>query len=281
MATLHPGHPARLVSALSSSTSGPSDLWLVSAEGLHLPAHRLPLVLHSRLLRDLLASCGSLPASLSLPLPAGALSLLLSLLRTGAAARPAPFPPLQVLEAAELLGIEVDLVVNRSRDCDTSLEETLEPLETLETLEPLETLETIKTLEPLVEETQKEVVVDPKEEILQGANGKFACDSCEHETTKKSNMRTHLIMVHSENAPQLQCEVCQYRTKSRWHLKSHIIAKHSGVRFDCDFCRFQTAYKKALLGHIATKHNNGETPFLCNFCDFQAGFNKKKDLKTS
>ena len=118
-----PGHWARLNSALETQLLSISpDLWLVSSEGYSLPTYASLLTLHSPLLKDILSSNNS-STSLSLPVPALPLGLLLSLLAQGSVSHKVPFNPLevfffimsnnlsnehwfqQVLEAAELLGI--------------------------------------------------------------------------------------------------------------------------------------------------------------------------------
>ena len=90
------GHWARISSAVRSQLcSSPPDLWLVSIEGFHLPTHLSLLTLHSPLLKDILSSNNS-STSLSLPVPALPLGLLLSLLAQGSVSHKVPFNPLEV-----------------------------------------------------------------------------------------------------------------------------------------------------------------------------------------
>ena len=102
------GHSSRLSLALSSSP--PPDLWLVSSEGFSLPCHSSLLSLHSPTIRLLLSS-SPLSTSLSLPVPALPLSMLISLLRQGTASHHTSFDPVTVLEAAEVLGIHMEDVL--------------------------------------------------------------------------------------------------------------------------------------------------------------------------
>merc|ERR1712129_425715 len=121
------GHGGRLSSAISSL--GQPDLWLVSSDGWHLPSHSLLLSLHSSLIHSLLSS-STLPCSLSLPIPSLPLSLLLSLLSTGSVSHHSMFSPVDILEAAELLGIEMEDVRIAGRqetnEEDTTKEDTSE-----------------------------------------------------------------------------------------------------------------------------------------------------------
>jgi KRAB domain-containing zinc finger protein len=109
-------------------------------------------------------------------------------------------------------------------------------------------------------------------------NGKVKCNKCKYTSIKIGNVRKHCKEVHDMSNTVFMCQECEFQTKRKAHLKAHITAKHQGVRYDCNFCDFQTAYTKALRGHTKTKHNNGESPFKCEQCNFQAGFNKK-DLR--
>ena len=109
-------------------------------------------------------------------------------------------------------------------------------------------------------------------------DGKVKCKECKYTSVRIGNVRKHWKEVHNESITVFKCQECDFQTKSKYHLKAHITAKHQGIRYDCNFCDFQTAYTKALRRHTETKHNNGESPFKCDQCDFQAGFNKK-DLR--
>ena len=97
-------HWARLNLALSRElVSKPPDLWLVSSEGFSLPTHTSLLTMHSPLLKTLLSSTSyfkvnSFSNSLSVPIPALPLSLLLKLLSEGSVSHDLPYNPLEVLD---------------------------------------------------------------------------------------------------------------------------------------------------------------------------------------
>ena len=108
--------PSLLSSSLSSLLLSPPDLHLVSSEGYSLASHSLLLTLYSSSLPSLLLSLPPSPThSLSLPFPAHSLSSLLSLLTRGNSLSTSSFNPLEVIEAAELLGIDIEdiSIVNR------------------------------------------------------------------------------------------------------------------------------------------------------------------------
>ena len=98
-----PGHWDRVSLAVRTQLlSNPPDLWLVSSEGYSLPTYTSLLTLHSPLLKALLSSTSSFFSntsstfSLSLPVPALPLQLLISLLSQGSVSHHVPFNPLEV-----------------------------------------------------------------------------------------------------------------------------------------------------------------------------------------
>ena len=123
-----------------------------------------------------------------------------------------------------------------------------------------------------------EVLISNISGSYKGEDGNFKCQECEYTSVRLGNVRKHWKEVHISSTIIFKCQECNFRAKRKAHLKAHITTKHQGVRYDCNFCDFQTAYTKALRRHRETKHNNGERPFICEQCDFQAGFNKK-DLR--
>ena len=253
------GHAPRLSSALASHLSAPPDLWLVSAEGAHLPTHRALLALHSPALALLLSSSPD-ASSLSLPFPCLPLSLLLSLLATGQATHHTVFSPLEVLEVAELLGMDIDIHVDSNAEVEENSHETEEATAKMEAVAKMEVV-----LKEEPNESLSELF------ITRESDGQFMCNSCDFSTAKKVEMRNHKKMLHENSI--FSCSGCDYKTKVKSHLKSHYEAKHAGVRFDCKFCDHQTAYKKALTRHIILRHSNGKT-LSCTLCSFTS-FDKK------
>ena len=253
------GHWARLNLAMSSElTLKPPDLWLISSEGFFLPTNASLLTLHSHLLKTLLShsSFNSSSSSLSIPIPALPLSLLLALLAQGSVNHHLPFNPLEVLEAAELLGIDIDLHV-----ADETEQSPLIGSE--------ESRVSFSTEENSVVEDFK---TDAKLEVMQmEEDGIFQCKACEYRTTRKGNMTNH-TRVHSSNSYLYKCPKngCVFKAKSKSHMHSHNDAKHKGVRFDCNLCDYQTAYRKDLGRHVQGKHKGG-TPFAwpCDKCNFK------------
>ena len=254
------GHWARLNLALSRELLWKApNLWLVSSEGFSLPTHTSLITLHSPLLKALLSSSSSLEFScsnsLSVPVPALPLSLLLTLLSEGSVSHSLPYNPLEVLEAAELLGIDIDIhVVDKA-------EQTPSPVESEAGLGSF--------LKP-DEDSKLDVNLDETMEME--ADGTFECKTCDYTTTRKGNMRNH-NKVHSSNNPLYKCPSggCMFKTKRKSHMQTHDEAKHKGLRFDCNLCDYQTAYRKDLGRHIEGKHKSGTSAFAwpCEICNFK------------
>ena len=144
-----------------------------------------------------------------------------------------------MLEAAELLGIDIDIHVENPNEQKPPQENSHQGLK----------------LENLV--NKEDLVVDVKPaETEEAQDGTLQCKSCDHTASRKSNLNKHIKMIHSSNNPLYKCPSigCIFKNKDKYHMKSHIEAKHKGVRFDCSFCQYQTPYKKSLRKHIEARH---------------------------
>ena len=262
MTTAQPDdHWARLNLALSTELlSKAPNLWLVSSEGFSLPTQASLLTLHSPMIKTILSSfTSSYSNSLSVPVPALPLSLLLTLLSKGSVSHRLPYNPLEVLEAAELLGIDIDIhVVEES-------EKTTPP-----------NIEIEASSESFLRE-QAAASADSKlhvnlEMIKMEEDRTFQCKTCDYTTTSKENMRNH-SKIHSSSSPFYKCPSggCVFKTKVKSHMRIHDEAKHKGLRFDCNSCDYQTAYRKDLRKHMERKHDSETSPFAwpCDICTFK------------
>ena len=173
-----------------------------------------------------------------------------------------------MLEAAELLGIDIDIHVANQNEQTPSPDNSEQPLEP----------EGLVMKEELVagEDVKEEGVAD--DVIKEEDDGTFQCKICDYKTTRKgnkSNMHRHVKMVHSSNSlPVYKCPLpgCIFRTKQKTRMKYHNEGKHKGVRFNCGFCQYQTHYRENLLKHIEARHAAGEEAFAwqaCDLCNFK------------
>ena len=289
----HPLNPSTLFSSLPLS---PPDLYLVSSEGFYLPTLRLLLTLHSPSFSSLLSPLPPSPfQTLHLPLPALTLSSLLSLLATGQSSSPDHFNPLQVVEAADLLGINLeDLEVATDVQEEAETEVSDDNLKNLEVDTYVQgKAETKVSGDKLSLEFEQNIIsASPKkhsfvvsqlassddiqekklqaigEKMIDFKTGIFNCDQCKYTTTNVKFGYRHVLTRHGDK--KFQCKMCNYRSKSKGHLRGHMAAAHLGLRYDCDQCDFQSAHKKNVIGHKQYKHNDGKQPFTCDFCTYKA-----------
>ena len=165
-----------------------------------------------------------------------------------------------MLEAAELLGIDIDIHVGDQN------EQTSPSENSHQSLEP----EGLVLKEELV--ADEEVTDDA---IKEEEDGTFQCKKCDYKTTRKGNkgnMNKHIKMVHSSNNPIFKCPLpgCIYRTKEKRRMKSHNEGKHLGVRFDCGFCQYQTPYRENLGKHVEANHGGKKAlAWPCDLCNFK------------
>ena len=292
-------HSYLLSSSLSSLLLSPSNLHLVSSEGFFLPTHSLLLTLHSPSLSSLLSSVppSSLP-SLHLPFPALTLSSLLSLLATGESSSPSSFNTLHIVGAAEMLGINLDILQldNNARNEDEpkildNRTKTLagQPSDTDVSLNNIDKSEisdknsvenNIKYENTVTEEVWDISDIEPFNNIpenkikrvwkqsIDKETGMFICKCCDYKTDKRERGYEHLRMRHGLKV--FLCDKCDYRTKGKGHMKAHMETKHSGIRYDCEECEYQTAHKKDVRRHQLIKHNDGVKPFSCDKCTYKA-----------
>ena len=171
-----------------------------------------------------------------------------------------------MLEAAEVLGIDIDIHVSNQNEQTPTLEKSFDP-------EGLAMKEELFADVDLKEEGSADDVIE------EDKDGTFQCKICDYKTTSKgnkSNMTRHIKMKHSSNTPVYKClsPGCIFRTKQKSRLKAHNDGKHKGVRFDCNFCEYQTPLRENLGKHLQARHA-GENAFafpcdLCNFKGFEA-----------
>ena len=149
---------------------------------------------------------------------------------------------LQVLEAAELLGIDIDIHV-------------VDPNNANEVLDPrLDHNEELPSIGSGLQSAPPNLPV--KEEML------------------SEDLKPGMIKDPSTK-PLYKCPSagCDFKTKEKGYMRKHNETKHQGVRFDCNLCDYQTPFKKSLGKHIVTKHPSvSPFPWPCDVtseCNFK------------
>ena len=84
---------------------------------------------------------------------------------------------------------------------------------------------------------------------------------------KSENLRHHVRTYH-EGRPFLSCNQCDFKTKQNSNLKTHMINVHSMVkRVKCELCSHEFS-KYSLKSHMYNVHTTHEK-VKCNFCDYE------------
>ena len=170
----------------------------------------------------------------------------------------------QVLEVAEILGIDIDIhVENQSRKLKIDVANLFEETPSLENVD-----------QNMSEREQEgKIVADGTKPSVEvgGKDGTIKCNLCTSTFSSTANLRRHIGMNHSANVSLFRCASpgCSFSTKQKARLKGHKATKHNGVRFNCADCQFQTAWREALGKHIEAKHNKVGFPWPCDLCTFK------------
>ena len=115
--------------------------------------------------------------------------------------------------------------------------------------------------------------MDGKEE---GRSKKYKCKKCRYETYNKSNLKTHINMVH-ENIRNHVCQECgNYLTKASLKLHMDSVHKMREQEFKCEQCSYTTFLKDVMSRHIEREHEKIKNHF-CDKCDY--GAYEKSTLK--
>ena len=152
----------------------------------------------------------------------------------------------------------------------------------------------IDDFKPELDEYQGETAVgssrEQAEHILKGKTGglwtanrlighkseeaeKIKCQLCQYETSKKGNLRIHMIGRH-ENKKDHICGECSYATSRKCSLKRHIMEVHRKIKNHvCGECGYACNSKGALHAHRASVHKIGENKFKCQQCTYTAAAN--------
>ncbi|KAL0994302.1 hypothetical protein UPYG_G00120430 [Umbra pygmaea] len=111
-------------------------------------------------------------------------------------------------------------------------------------------------------------------EIFQG-HKIHLCPHCEHKSTNSSDLKRHVISVHTKDFPH-KCDVCEKGFHRPSELKKHAEA-HKGARsHQCRHCDFKTPDPFILSRHILSVHTK-DLPFKCKRC--KRGFKHQLELK--
>ncbi|KAI3351870.1 hypothetical protein L3Q82_020700 [Scortum barcoo] len=101
------------------------------------------------------------------------------------------------------------------------------------------------------------------------------CPHCEHKSTNSSDLKRHIISVHTKDFPH-QCDVCEKGFHRPSELKKHAETHKGNKVHQCRHCNFNAPDTFTLSRHILSLHTK-ELPFKCKRC--RRGFRQPAELK--
>ncbi|XP_019901652.1 zinc finger protein 711 isoform X1 [Esox lucius] len=106
------------------------------------------------------------------------------------------------------------------------------------------------------------------------------CPHCEHKSTNSSDLKRHVISVHTKDFPH-QCDVCEKGFHRPSELKKHSETHKGNKMHQCRHCNFTTSDPFTLSRHILSVHTK-DLPFKCKRCRraFRHPTELKKHMKT-
>ncbi|XP_062331725.1 zinc finger protein 711-like isoform X2 [Osmerus eperlanus] len=111
-------------------------------------------------------------------------------------------------------------------------------------------------------------------EVVQG-HKTHQCPHCEHKSTNSSDLKRHIISVHTKDFPH-QCDVCEKGFHRPSELKKHAESHKGNKVHQCRHCNFTTSDPFTLSRHILSVHTK-DLPFKCKRC--RRGFRQPVELK--
>ncbi|KAL3276070.1 hypothetical protein HHI36_020791 [Cryptolaemus montrouzieri] len=102
------------------------------------------------------------------------------------------------------------------------------------------------------------------------------CSQCDYQSTKKSNLKQHIIRVHL-GLKQYKCDQCDYKSAQKSHVNHHLNSVHLGIKeYKCNQCDHQATTKSDLNRHVNSVHLSIRN-HKCVYCDYKA--NENSSLK--
>ncbi|KAJ8254909.1 hypothetical protein GJAV_G00198730 [Gymnothorax javanicus] len=115
---------------------------------------------------------------------------------------------------------------------------------------------------------------------IYGGHKTHQCPHCEHKSTNSSDLKRHIISVHTKDFPH-KCEVCEKGFHRPSELKKHSETHKGNKVHQCRHCDFKISDPFTLSRHILSVHTK-DLPFKCKRCrrGFRFQLELKKHMKT-
>ena len=107
----------------------------------------------------------------------------------------------------------------------------------------------------------------------------YQCPVCLKPLANKTQLRIHMVRLHSDAPPSIMCEQCGKGFKEKHSLKIHI-KTHGEKTVPCDLCELKFRSVTKLKQHRMI--HTGEKPNVCPYCQhafIQLGVCKSHILK--
>ena len=96
---------------------------------------------------------------------------------------------------------------------------------------------------------------------------KYACDQCDYQDARKSELTKHIQSKHE--GVRYACGQCDYQATIPDNLSTHLKSMHEEMKYGCDHCDYQAITQRKVTLHIQSKHENKHA---CDQCDYQATY---------
>jgi len=239
-------HQSSLTQVLQSCTISSPDLCLITRDGHAVYTTKILLAMHSKMMAQVMSdSIRDDLIRISVPISSNSLVNLIKILSHGITKSEVKFDPMDVLNAAEILGISLDdLQIGREGDIKETdnhektrininkkikSEQIKQDLEQNED-QSMNDASEIESGEFDKEEDNKLIEELPEKDVERN----FGCDQCEWKFKTPQNLSTHML-THSGEKP-FQCDRCTKSFSQKVNLERHSIL-HTGLKpFKCEDC---------------------------------------------
>ncbi|XP_036757791.2 transcriptional repressor CTCFL [Manis pentadactyla] len=94
---------------------------------------------------------------------------------------------------------------------------------------------------------------------------KHKCPQCATLISRKSDLRVHLLNMHTYKATEMKCRCCPAVFHERYALIQHQKTHKNEKRFKCEHCSYACKEERQMAAHMLI--HTGEKPFTCFSCN--------------
>ena len=98
------------------------------------------------------------------------------------------------------------------------------------------------------------------------------CDQCDHKTTSKAVLKSHLQSMHGFE--MLQCDLCDFKSISQFSIRKHKKRIHDGEKYDCSHCDYTTNESVTHLRYHVKRMHSSIKDLQYDECEYKASVNQ-------